>query len=341
MTEPSQSNSTESIALIEVNNLKKTFPGTRGVFSRTRTGDVKAVQNVSFDVNKGETLGLVGESGCGKSTIGRCILKLEEPTDGTVDFDGKRLNAINGMDLRNYRRRAQAVFQDPFSSLNPRMTVEQIVGEPLLVHGLEKDTKERRVSASKILDLCGLPRRILDSYPHEMSGGQRQRTGIARALILNPDFILCDEAVSALDVSIQAQIIKLLEDLRNEFGLTYLFIAHDLSVVRHISHRVAVMYLGRIVELAEANELFENPKHPYTQALLSAVPIPDPAVERTRRLEIIEGEIPSPVNPPSGCVFHPRCPLADDTCRVDVPDTIDLGTGHLVACKKVDQLELH
>ena len=341
MTEPSQSNSTESIALIEVNNLKKTFPGTRGVFSRTRTGDVKAVQNVSFDVNKGETLGLVGESGCGKSTIGRCILKLEEPTDGTVDFDGKRLNAINGMDLRNYRRRAQAVFQDPFSSLNPRMTVEQIVGEPLLVHGLEKDTKERRVSASKILDLCGLPRRILDSYPHEMSGGQRQRTGIARALILNPDFILCDEAVSALDVSIQAQIIKLLEDLRNEFGLTYLFIAHDLSVVRHISHRVAVMYLGRIVELAESTELFENPKHPYTQALLSAVPIPDPAVERTRRLEIIEGEIPSPVNPPSGCVFHPRCPLADDTCRVGVPDTIDLGTGHLVACKKVDQLELH
>ena len=341
MTEPSQSNTTDSIALVEVNNLKKTFPGTRGVFSRTRTGDVKAVQNVSFDVNKGETLGLVGESGCGKSTIGRCILKLEEPTDGTVDFDGKRLNTINGMDLRNYRRRAQAVFQDPFSSLNPRMTVEQIVGEPLLVHGLEKDTKERRVSASKILDLCGLPRRILDSYPHEMSGGQRQRTGIARALILNPDFILCDEAVSALDVSIQAQIIKLLEDLRNEFGLTYLFIAHDLSVVRHISHRVAVMYLGRIVELAEANELFENPKHPYTQALLSAVPIPDPAVERTRRLEIIEGEIPSPVNPPSGCVFHPRCPLADDTCRVGVPDTIDLGTGHLVACKKVDQLELH
>ena len=341
MTEPSQSNTTDSIALIEVNNLKKTFPGTRGVFSRTRTGDVKAVQNVSFDVNKGETLGLVGESGCGKSTIGRCILMLEEPTDGTVDFDGKRLNTINGMDLRNYRRRAQAVFQDPFSSLNPRMTVEQIVGEPLLVHGLEKDTKERRVSASKILDLCGLPRRILDSYPHEMSGGQRQRTGIARALILNPDFILCDEAVSALDVSIQAQIIKLLEDLRNEFGLTYLFIAHDLSVVRHISHRVAVMYLGRIVELAEANELFENPKHPYTQALLSAVPIPDPAVERTRRLEIIEGEIPSPVNPPNGCVFHPRCPLADDTCRVGVPDTIDLGTGHLVACKKVDQLELH
>ena len=341
MTEPSQSNTTDSIALIEVNNLKKTFLGTRGVFSRTRTGDVKAVQNVSFDVNKGETLGLVGESGCGKSTIGRCILKLEEPTDGTVDFDGKRLNTINGMDLRNYRRRAQAVFQDPFSSLNPRMTVEQIVGEPLLVHGLEKDTKERRVSASKILDLCGLPRRILDSYPHEMSGGQRQRTGIARALILNPDFILCDEAVSALDVSIQAQIIKLLEDLRNEFGLTYLFIAHDLSVVRHISHRVAVMYLGRIVELAEVNELFENPKHPYTQALLSAVPIPDPAVERTRRLEIIEGEIPSPVNPPSGCVFHPRCPLADDTCRVGVPDTIDLGTGHLVACKKVDQLELH
>ena len=341
MTEPSQSNTTDSIALIEVNNLKKTFPGTRGVFSRTRTGDVKAVQNVSFDVNKGETLGLVGESGCGKSTIGRCILKLEEPTDGTVDFDGKRLNTINGMDLRNYRRRAQAVFQDPFSSLNPRMTVEQIVGEPLLVHGLEKDTKERRVSASKILDLCGLPRRILDSYPHEMSGGQRQRTGIARALILNPDFILCDEAVSALDVSIQAQIIKLLEDLRNEFGLTYLFIAHDLSVVRHISHRVAVMYLGRIVELAEANELFENPKHPYTQALLSAVPIPDPAVERTRRLEIIEGEIPSPVNPPSGCVFHPRCPIADDTCRVGVPDTIDLGTGHVVACKKVDQLEVH
>jgi oligopeptide transport system ATP-binding protein len=341
MTKHSLDKYSASTALIKVENLKKTFAGSRGFFSRTRTGDVKAVQDVSFQVKKGETLGLVGESGCGKSTIGRCIIKLEEPTSGAVLFDGKRLDTINSTELRDYRRRVQAVFQDPFSSLNPRMTVEQIVGEPLLVHGLEKDAQKRRLSTAKLLDLCGLPKRILDSYPHEMSGGQRQRTGIARALILNPDFILCDEAVSALDVSIQAQIIKLLEDLRDELGLTYLFIAHDLSVVRHISHRVAVMYLGRLIELAEVDELFENPKHPYTQALLSAVPIPDPAVERTRRLEIIEGEIPSPINPPSGCVFHPRCPLADDTCRLGVPETIDLGKGHLVACKKLDQPELH
>ena len=341
MTKHSLDKYSASTALIKVENLKKTFAGSRGFFSKTRTGDVKAVQDVSFQVKKGETLGLVGESGCGKSTIGRCIIKLEEPTSGAVLFDGKRLDTINSTELRDYRRRVQAVFQDPFSSLNPRMTVEQIVGEPLLVHGLEKDAQKRRLSTAKLLDLCGLPKRILDSYLHEMSGGQRQRTGIARALILNPDFILCDEAVSALDVSIQAQIIKLLEDLRDELGLTYLFIAHDLSVVRHISHRVAVMYLGRLIELAEVDELFENPKHPYTQALLSAVPIPDPAVERTRRLEIIEGEIPSPINPPSGCVFHPRCPLADDTCRMGVPETIDLGKGHLVACKKLDQPELH
>ena len=305
--------------------------------TRKRTGDVKAVDDVTFEVLKGETLGLVGESGCGKSTVGRCILKLENPTGGSVLFDGRDLSEINKSEVSDYRRRAQAVFQDPFSSLNPRMTVAEIVGEPLLVHGIAPDAANRRQRVATILELCGLPERILDSYPHEMSGGQRQRTGIARALILNPDFILCDEAVSALDVSIQAQIIKLLEDLREELGLTYLFIAHDLSVVRHISHRVAVMYLGHLVELGDADQLFDNPQHPYTQALLSAVPIPDPAIERKRTLKLIEGEIPSPVNPPSGCVFHPRCPIADDGCRSGIPETQNLGAGHYVACKKISQ----
>jgi oligopeptide transport system ATP-binding protein len=323
--------------LIEVRGLRKVFAGSGGFLTRKRTGDVKAVDDVTFEVLKGETLGLVGESGCGKSTVGRCILKLEDPTGGSVLFDGRDLSEINKSEASDYRRRAQAVFQDPFSSLNPRMTVAEIVGEPLLVHGIAPDAANRRQRVATILELCGLPERILDSYPHEMSGGQRQRTGIARALILNPDFILCDEAVSALDVSIQAQIIKLLEDLREELGLTYLFIAHDLSVVRHISHRVAVMYLGHLVELGDADQLFDNPQHPYTQALLSAVPIPDPAIERKRTLKLIEGEIPSPVNPPSGCVFHPRCPIADDGCRSGIPETQNLGAGHYVACKKISQ----
>ena len=323
--------------LIEVRGLRKVFAGSGGFLTRKRTGDVQAVDDVTFEVLKGETLGLVGESGCGKSTVGRCILKLENPTGGSVLFDGRDLSEINKSEVSDYRRRAQAVFQDPFSSLNPRMTVAEIVGEPLLVHGIAPDAANRRQRVATILELCGLPERILDSYPHEMSGGQRQRTGIARALILNPDVILCDEAVSALDVSIQAQIIKLLEDLREELGLTYLFIAHDLSVVRHISHRVAVMYLGHLVELGNADQLFDNPQHPYTQALLSAVPIPDPAIERKRTLKLIEGEIPSPVNPPSGCVFHPRCPIADDGCRSGIPETQNLGAGHYVACKKISQ----
>ena len=335
--EASRQTPTSAEPLIEVRGLRKVFPGSGGFLTRKRTGDVKAVDDVTFEVLKGETLGLVGESGCGKSTVGRCILKLEDPTGGSVLFDGRDLSEINKSEASDYRRRAQAVFQDPFSSLNPRMTVAEIVGEPLLVHGITPDAAKRRQRVATILELCGLPERILDSYPHEMSGGQRQRTGIARALILNPDFILCDEAVSALDVSIQAQIIKLLEDLRQELGLTYLFIAHDLSVVRHISHRVAVMYLGHLVELGDADQLFDNPQHPYTQALLSAVPIPDPAIERKRILKLIEGEIPSPINPPSGCVFHPRCPIADDGCRTGVPETQNLGAGHLVACKKISQ----
>ena len=327
--------------LLRVEGLKMHFPVTEGVIMQRTVAHVKAVDGVSFSIAPGETLGLVGESGCGKTTVGRCILRLENPIEGKVIFDGEDIANKKLSQISHLRQDVQVIFQDPFSSLNPRQKIGTIISEPLLVHGIIKDAQKRRERVAELLRLCGLNPRFADRYPHEMSGGQRQRTGIARALMLSPDFILCDEAVSALDVSIQAQIIKLLEDLRDELALTYLFIAHDLSVVRHISHRVAVMYLGRLVELAESDELFDNPKHPYTQALLSAVPIPDPAVERTRRLEIIEGEIPSPVNPPSGCVFHPRCPLADDTCRIGVPDTIDLGAGHLVACKKIDQPELH
>jgi oligopeptide transport system ATP-binding protein len=252
-----------------------------------------------------------------------------------VLFDGRDLATLDGAGTAAFRRRAQAVFQDPFSSLNPRMTVAEIIGEPLLVHGLERDRGGRLARVRELLDVCGLSRRLADRYPHEMSGGQRQRVGIARALALRPDFIVCDEAVSALDVSIQAQIVRLLEDLRTEFGLTYLFIAHDLSVVRHICHRVAVMYLGHIVEIADSDTLFSDPQHPYTRALLAAVPVPDPEIERHRPQQVIEGEIPSPMHPPSGCVFHPRCPIADADCRRNIPDLRDLGGAHFVACPKV------
>ncbi len=325
----------QSDVLFDLQDVKKYFPVKKGLVIERAVGAVKAVDGVTFQVRRGETLGLVGESGCGKSTLGRCILKLDAPSQGKILFEGQDTTLLTRRETAGFRRRVQAVFQDPFSSLNPRMRVDEIIGEPLLVHGLEKTRTGRLQKVRALLDVCGLPAQLANRYPHEMSGGQRQRVGIARALALRPDFILCDEAVSALDVSIQAQIIRLLEDLREEFGLTYLFIGHDLSVVRHICHRVAVMYLGQIVEIGETDTLFENPKHPYTQALLSAVPVPDPEIERQRKHQIIEGEIPSPMNPPSGCVFHPRCHLADQRCRMERPVLEDFRDGVRAACPKV------
>ncbi len=327
----------DSDALVELRGLRKHFPVTRGILFQSTVGQVKAVDGIDLTIRRGETVGLVGESGCGKSTIGRCLLKLEVPTGGEIRFDGRDIATLDKDETRAYRRRVQAVFQDPYSSLNPRMTVEDIVGEPLIVHDVARDRAEVAGRVSTLLDVCGLSARLIDRYPHEMSGGQRQRVGIARALALKPDFILCDEAVSALDVSIQAQIIRLLEDLREEFGLTYLFIGHDLSVVRHICHRVAVMYLGKLVEIGDCDTLFDDPRHPYTQALLSAVPVPDPAIERERPHRAITGEVPSPINPPAGCVFHPRCPLADVGCTAAVPELQVLSAGHDAACFKLDQ----
>jgi oligopeptide/dipeptide ABC transporter ATP-binding protein len=315
-------------ALLEVEHLRKFFPIRRGVFSRV-VGHVKAVDNVSFRVGRGETLGLVGESGCGKTTVGRSILRLIEPSAGRVAFDGRDLLALKGAELRRMRRRMQIIFQDPYSSLNPRMTVLDIVGEALAVHGLAKgEAREKRVK--ELLERVGLAARYVNRYPHEFSGGQRQRIGVARALALNPDFIVCDEAVSALDVSVQAQVINLLMDLRAELGLAYLFIAHDLSVVRHISHRIAVMYLGEIVETARSDDLFARPLHPYTQALLSAVPVPDPTHKRTRI--VLEGDVPTPINPPKGCHFHPRCRYAEEICKREAPGVTDAGEGHTFRC---------
>ena len=322
-------------ALLEVRNLKKHFPVTKGAVFRRHVGDVKAVDDVSFTIHKGEALGLVGESGCGKTTIARCILKLVDPTAGEILFDGVDIEALDKRSTILFRRRVQAIFQDPYSSLNPRMRVRDIVGEPIFVHSENRDTVVIGRRIDKLLDVCGLSRSLAGRYPHEMSGGQRQRVGIARALALNPEFIVCDEAVSALDVSIQAQIINLLEDLREEFGLTYLFIGHDLSVVKHLCHRVAVMYLGKLVELADSDELFENPCHPYTRALLAAVPVPDPVVESERKHDILPGEVPSPLNPPPGCVFHPRCGLAVESCRANAPALRDLRKSHWVACSQV------
>ncbi len=322
--------------LLQIRGLTKYFLIRRGfVFERT-VAEIKAIDGVSFDIKRGETLGLVGESGCGKSTLARCVLGLEEPTGGEILFAGENIAGMQRNRRRGFRRRVQAVFQDPYSSLNPRMKVGEIVGEPLYVHRVETDRQAIARRVRTLLDICGLPARLIDCYPHEMSGGQRQRIGIARALALNPDFVVCDEAVSALDVSIQAQIIRLLEDLRDEFGLTYLFIGHDLSVVRHISHRVAVMYLGRLVEIADSDELFANPRHPYTQALLSAVPVPDPEVERARPRRVVIGETPSAVAPPPGCVFHPRCPIAIEECRMRVPESRGFGNGHFAACIRAD-----
>ncbi|MDH3287322.1 MAG: ATP-binding cassette domain-containing protein [Betaproteobacteria bacterium] len=321
--------------LLEVRNLKMHFTMTKGILSRGTAAKIKAVDDVSFTIARGETLGLVGESGCGKTTTGRCILHLEKLTSGEIIFEGQNLTKLGRKALNEKRERMQVIFQDPFSSLNPRMKVGDIIGEPMKVHGIYPKQKERDERVAELLLVCGLNPKFMDRYPHEMSGGQRQRVGIARALALNPQFIVCDEAVSALDVSIQAQVINLLESLREQFHLSYLFIAHDLSVVHHLCHRVAVMYLGRLVELADSDELFSNPLHPYTQALLAAVPIPDPDVERQRAHRVMKGEIPSPINPPSGCVFHPRCPLAVGSCQHEVPQLRELKPGHWVSCPRV------
>jgi oligopeptide transport system ATP-binding protein len=320
--------STETI--LEVRNLVKHFEVSGGMFGKG--GTVRAVDGVSFAMRRGETLGLVGESGCGKTTTGRCILQLERPTSGQVIFEGRDLTALDPAELRRVRRRIQVIFQDPYSSLNPRMTVGEIIAEPMAVHRLVPDSATRATRVRELLGRVGMLPGHVRRYPHELSGGQRQRVGVARALAMEPSLIVCDEPVSALDVSIQAQIINLLEDLQSELGLTYLFVAHDLAVVRHISDRVAVMYLGKIVELADRQALYEDPRHPYTRALLSAVPIPDPDLEATRDHTVLRGEVPSPLNPPSGCVFHPRCPIAIDRCRAEVPELREVRRGHWAAC---------
>jgi oligopeptide transport system ATP-binding protein len=318
--------------LLDVQGLKMYFPITRGIVIQRHVGDIKAVDDISFQVKKGETLGLVGESGCGKSTAGRAILQLYRPTAGHVYFKGEDLTRLKGEALRRKRREMQMIFQDPYASLNPRMTVGSIISEPLEVHNIYPSRKERQERVQELLRVVGLNPYFINRYPHEFSGGQRQRIGIARALAVNPEFIVCDEPISALDVSIQAQIINLLMDLQAQFGLTYLFIAHDLSVVRHISDRIAVMYLGKLMELADRDELYNNPLHPYTQALLSAVPIPDPFVEERRQRIILQGDVPSPANPPKGCNFNTRCPRVMDICHTVDPPFKDVGSGHWVAC---------
>jgi oligopeptide transport system ATP-binding protein len=320
--------------LVRVENLKKHFPITRGVIIQREVGTVRAVDGVNMEIHEGETLGLVGESGCGKSTTGRSILQLYRPTSGKVYYDGLDLTEMEGDALRKARRNFQMIFQDPYASLNPRMTVEGIIGEPLEVHGIG-NRKERHERVKELMSEVGLNPSLNNRYPHEFSGGQRQRIGVARALALQPNFIVCDEPISALDVSIQAQVVNLLEELQQKFGLTYLFIAHDLSMVRHIADRTAVMYLGKIVELADRTELYTNPLHPYTQALLSAVPIPDPVKERKRQRIILTGDVPSPAHPPTGCNFNPRCPLAIDVCKQEDPEWREITPGHWVACHVV------
>jgi len=318
--------------IIEVSDLKMYFPVTKGIVLRRKVGDVKAVDGLTFSIREGETLGLVGESGCGKSTTGRALIQLYKPTAGSVVFRGTDLTKLPAEEMRKTRRRVQMIFQDPYASLNPRMTVGDIIAEPIMVHKLRQGKQAVRERVQELLSLVGLNPYFINRYPHEFSGGQRQRIGIARALAVEPEFVVCDEPVSALDVSIQAQILNLLEDLQDKLGLMYLFIAHGLAAVKHISDRVAVMYLGKIVEIASGNELYTTPTHPYTQALLSAVPIPDPTVERTRKRMILVGDVPSPLNPPSGCRFHTRCPIAIDKCKVDEPIMEDVGNGHQVAC---------
>ena len=328
-----QSNGTD---ILEVRNLQMYFPVTSGIIFQRKVADIKAVDGVTFSIKKGETLGLVGESGCGKTTAGRCILQLYQPTAGDVLFEGQRLNDLSTKEMIPFRRKMQIIFQDPYGSLNPRMTCGDIIGEPLVIHKLTSGKGEYSDRIAELLTVVGLNPYMADRYPHEFSGGQRQRIGIARALAVNPSFIVCDEPVSALDVSIQAQVINLLEELQDQFGLTYLFIAHDLSVVRHISDRVAVMYLGHIVEIADRDELHENPQHPYTKALLSAVPIPDPVLEAQRERIVLTGDVPSPMNPPEGCVFHTRCPSMIDDCTLGMPELREVSPGHYVACIRAD-----
>jgi oligopeptide transport system ATP-binding protein len=328
-------NGIETSELLVVRDLHKYFPIHAGILSR-HVGDVKAVDGIDFAIRSGETLGLVGESGSGKTTAGRVVLRLLPATKGEVLFEGQSVHELGREQVRKLRKEMQIIFQDPYASLNPRMTVGDIVAEPLFIHGLAKG-KEAEDRVRELLRLVGLQPYHANRYPHEFSGGQRQRIGIARALAVSPKFIVADEPVSALDVSIQAQVINLLQDLQAQFGLTYLFIAHDLSVVRHISTRVAVMYVGKIVEIAGRNELYENPLHPYTQALLSAIPIPDPAVEARRSRIILTGDVPSPVNPPSGCRFHTRCPLAFDRCTAEVPASLSYGSDHVAACHWVEE----
>lgn len=317
--------------LVKTESLKKHFPITRGIIFQQQVGSVRAVDGVTLNIYRGETLGLVGESGCGKTTAGRTILQLYRPTSGRVIFDGTDLTILKGEPLRDMRRRMQMIFQDPYASLNPRMTIARIISEPLRAHKLTSG-KEQVDRVQELLRLVRLNPRFINRYPHEFSGGQRQRIGVARALASNPEFIVCDEPISALDVSIQAQIVNLLEDLQDKLGLTYIFIAHDLSMVRHICDRVAVMYLGKIVELAIKDELYDHPLHPYTQALMSAVPVPDPVVERKRKRIILEGDVPSPINPPPGCHFSTRCPIARDECFHQEPAWRDVGGGHFIAC---------
>jgi oligopeptide/dipeptide ABC transporter ATP-binding protein len=313
-----------SEALLEVRNLVKHFS--------VGQGTVRAVDDVTLSIRRGETLGLVGESGCGKTTTGRCVLLLERPTRGEIVFEGTDLTSLSDAALRKVRRHIQVIFQDPYSSLNPRMTIGQILAEPLKVHGIVKDPEAREARVRELLEQVGLLPQHAKRYPHQLSGGQRQRVGVARALAMEPSLIVCDEPVSALDVSIQAQIVNLLEDLQQRLGLTYLFIAHDLSVVRHISDRIVVMYLGKVVEVADRVSLYERPTHPYTRALLSAVPIPDPKLEALRERTVLRGEVPSPLAPPSGCVFHPRCPMAQARCSAEIPRLREIRPGHWGAC---------
>ncbi len=321
--------------LIDVRGLHKYFPIAAGVFSR-HVADVKAVDGIDFTIRRGETLGLVGESGSGKTTAGRVVLRLLPATSGKVLFEGRDVHVLARSDVRTLRKEMQVIFQDPYASLNPRMTISDIIGEPLRIHGLARG-KDAEARVMDLLRLVGLQPYHANRYPHEFSGGQRQRIGIARALAVEPKFIVADEPVSALDVSIQAQVINLLQDLQAQLGLTYLFIAHDLSVVRHISSRVAVMYVGKIVEIADRDRLYERPLHPYTQALLSAIPVPDPSVERRRKRVVLTGDIPSPVDPPAGCRFHTRCPIAFDRCRVEIPPLTTYEASHAVACHYVEE----
>ena len=335
MTTTETTTTSKTTTLVRIEDLKVHFPVMQGIVFQRQVGSVKAVDGLTFNIRQGETLGLVGESGCGKSTTGRAILQLERPTSGKVHFEDTELTQMGGETLRQQRREMQMIFQDPYASLNPRMTVGSIVGEPLEVHGLATG-QEKRERVAHLLEVVGLNPKFITRYPHEFSGGQRQRIVIARALAVNPKFIVADEPIAALDVSIQAQVVNLMQDLQDEFGLTYLFIAHDLSVVRHISDRVAVMYLGKVVELADRQSLYENPLHPYTQALLSAVPIPDPAIEAKRERIILQGDVPSPTRPPQGCRFHTRCPYVMEECRQEPePEFKDAGDGHYVACHLV------